>query len=53
MEILYVKAGDYYIPAISANAEPVEPLTKYGLMRKSFLKEYRPGIYSGMMLTHV
>ena len=50
MELLYVKAGDYYIPALSANSEPEEPLTKYGLMRKNFLKEHRRGIYSGMML---
>jgi hypothetical protein len=25
-------------------------LTKYGLMRKSFLKEHRRGVYSGMLL---
>ena len=50
MEILYVKAGDYYIPAVDANVELEETLTKWGLMRKSFLKEHRPGIYSGMML---
>lgn len=50
MEILYVKAGDYYIPAVDANVELEETLTKWGLMRKSFLKEHRSGIYSGMML---
>lgn len=50
MELEYVKCGDYYIPALSANEEPEEPLTKWGLMRRSFLKEHRPGIYSGMML---
>ena len=50
MELEYVKCGDYYIPALRANAEPEEPLTKCGLMRRSFLKEHRPGIYSGMML---
>ncbi len=25
-------------------------MTKWGLMRRDFLKDYRPGIYSGMML---
>ena len=50
MEFEYVKCGDYYIPALRANDEPEESLTKWGLMRRSFLKEHRPGIYSGMML---
>lgn len=50
MELEYVKCGDYYIPALRVNEEPEEPLTKWGLMRRSFLKKYRPGIYSGMML---
>lgn len=50
MELEYVKSGDYYIPALRANDEPEEPLTKCGLMRRDFLKEHRPGIYSGMML---
>lgn len=49
MELEYVKCGDYYIPAFRANEEPEEPLTKWGLMRRSFLKEHRRGIYSGMM----
>lgn len=50
MELEYIKTGDYYIPTLMANKEPEEPLTKYGLMRKTFLKEYRRGIYTGMML---
>ena len=28
-----------------------QPLTKYGRMRKKFLKEHRRGIYSGLLLT--
>lgn len=50
MELEYVRCGDYYIPALMVNEEPEEPLTKWGLMRRNFLKEHRPGIYSGMML---
>ncbi|MBQ2141102.1 MAG: TnpV protein, partial [Acidaminococcaceae bacterium] len=38
------------IPNLIANSEPEEPLTKYGLMRRNFLKEHRRGTYSGMML---
>lgn len=50
MELEYIKTGDYYIPTLMANKEPEEVLTKYGLMRKTFLKEHRRGIYTGMML---
>ena len=50
MELEYIKTGDYYIPTLMANKEPEEALTKYGLMRKTFLKEHRRGIYTGMML---
>ena len=50
MELEYIKTGDYYIPMLMANKEPEEALTKYGLMRKEFLKEHRRGIYTGMML---
>jgi hypothetical protein len=38
MELEYIKTGDYYIPTLMANKEPEEPLTKYGLMRRHFLK---------------
>ena len=50
MELEYIKSGDYFIPNLTANNEPNEPLTKYGLMRCNFLKEHRTGVYSGMML---
>lgn len=50
MNIEYEKCGDYLIPNLTANREPSEPLTKYGLLRRSYLKEHRRGIYSGMML---
>ena len=50
MELEYVKNGNYCIPALRANEEPDEPLTKWGLMRRNFLKEHRRGIYSGMMI---
>ncbi|WP_330392021.1 TnpV protein [Butyrivibrio fibrisolvens] len=45
-----MQSGDYLIPNLIANSEPEEPLTKYGLMRRNFLKEHRRGTYSGMML---
>lgn len=51
MEITYEKNGDYLIPNIIPNKEPAQPLTKYGLMRKEYLKNHRRGIYEGMCLS--
>jgi hypothetical protein len=51
MEITYRWEGDYLIPNIIADEEPEEELTKYGLMREKYLKEYHPGRYSGMLLS--
>ncbi len=50
MELTYEKNGDYLIPNLIPNSEPEEPLTKYGLMHRNYLKEHRRGIYSGMLL---
>ena len=50
MKLEYVKCGDYMIPNLKANEEPEEPLTKYGLIRRHYLKEHRSGIYAGLML---
>jgi len=50
MKLEYIECGDYMIPKLKANEEPVEPLTKYGLMRRKYLKEHRSGIYAGLML---
>ena len=47
MKLTYEKNGDYLIPNLTANKEPEQALTKYGLMRKNFLKEHRRGILSG------
>lgn len=51
MELTYEKCGDYLIPNLILDSEPEEPLTKYGLMRKNDLKEYRRGVYSGLLMS--
>ncbi|MBR0092924.1 MAG: TnpV protein [Lachnospiraceae bacterium] len=50
MELTYTRNGDYLIPNLTTSQEPEEMLTKYGLLRKCFLKEHRRGMYTGMML---
>ena len=51
MKLTYEKNGDYLIPNLIPNGEPEQALTKYGRMRRNFLKEHRRGIYQGMVLT--
>ena len=51
MELTYEKNGDYLIPNLMADEEPEGTLTKFGLMRRNFLKEHRKGIYQGLILT--
>ncbi len=51
MNITYEKCGDYLIPNLIPNSEPEGELRKFGLMRKSYLENYRRGIYSGLLLS--
>lgn len=51
MNITYEKCGDYLIPNLIPNSELEGELRKFGLMRKSYLKNHRRGIYSGLLLS--
>ena len=51
MNITYEKREDYLIPNLIPDPEPEGELRKFGLMRKSYLKNYRRGIYSGLLLS--
>lgn len=51
MEITYRQEGDYLIPNLEMPEEPEETLTKYGMLRRTFLKEHHSGIYSGELLS--
>ena len=50
MEITYSKCGDYLIPNLVLPEEEQQPIGKYGRMRKRYLKEHRPVLYSNMLL---
>lgn len=50
MNIIYSMEGNYLIPDIFANEEPEQALTKYGMLRESFLKNHYKGIYTGKLL---
>lgn len=49
MELTYTKHGDYYLPDLIAPESLA--VSKYGMMRRTFLREHRDGIYTGMLLT--
>lgn len=51
MNLTYEKCGDYLIPNLIPNPELEGELRKFGLMRRSFLENYRRGIYSGLLLS--
>ncbi len=51
MNITYEKCGDYLIPNLIPDPEPEGELRKFGLMRRSYLENYRRGIYSGLLLS--
>lgn len=49
-ELGYTLHGDYYLPDLVLNEE--EPTYgKYGMLRKQFLKDYRPARYQYLLLT--
>ena len=45
-QLTYIRNGDYLIPNIKLEPTPQIPLNKYGRMRRSFLKEQNPTLYS-------
>ena len=50
MDLTYTRNNDYLFPALYLEAEN-PPIGKYGLLRKSYLKEHKLGWYSSLLLT--
>ena len=50
MNLTYLRNGDYLFPDLRLEAEE-HPIGKYGLLRKSYLKEHKRGWYSSLLLT--
>ena len=51
MEISYFQCGDYLIPNLVLPEEEQQPIGKYGRMRKRYLKDHRPVLYSNLLLS--
>lgn len=52
MELTYRKVGDYYIPELNIANEKISKweLGKYGRTRLKFLREYKKGLYTSLMM---
>lgn len=50
-ELNYRANGDYLIPDLSLSETAETPLGKYGRMRKTYLREHRPVLFSNLLLS--
>lgn len=50
-ELTYTQAGDYLLPNLTLEHTGNKTLGKYGRMRRTFLKEHNPMLYSDLILT--
>ena len=50
MNLTYLRNGDYLFPNLLLEAEE-QPIGRYGLLRKRYLKEHKRGWYSSLLLT--
>lgn len=52
MELTYTLVGDYYLPDLALSDPPnALPIGRYGRMRRAFLREHRPILYSQLLLS--
>ena len=51
MNLTYERNGDYRIPNLIPSEQEGTLLTKYGVLRKNYLKNHRRGIYTGLLLS--
>ena len=50
MELTYTQQGDYLIPDLTLPEEEA-PIGKYGMLRKTYLKTHKTGMYASLMLS--
>ena len=50
MKLEYIKAGDYYIPALVIPEEK-RPIGKFGAIHRDYLKEHRSATYNSLVIS--
>ena len=48
--LTYTKVGDYFYPDLYLPETEDRPLGKYGMLRKTYLKQHRPMLYDRLLL---
>ena len=48
--LTYTQVGDFLIPNLALPEQPDRDLGKYGRMRRTYLKEHRPGLFNRLTL---
>ncbi|MCD7750482.1 MAG: TnpV protein [Lachnospiraceae bacterium] len=51
MELTYHRKGDYLFPNLTVTEEEPTVIGKYGMLRKTYLRENHPNWYQSMVLT--
>ena len=51
MELTYSKCGDYLIPDLALADTKEYHIGKYGRLRRAYLKEHRPILYTDLIIT--
>ena len=51
MELTYTQCGDYFIPDLVLSDKKEYHIGKYGRMRRAYLKEHRPILYTDLIVT--
>lgn len=51
MELTYTQCGDYFIPDLVLSDTKVYHIGKYGRLRRAYLKEHRPILYTDLIVT--
>ena len=49
-ELTYKRNGDYLLPDLGLTEAEQKPLGKYGIMRRQYLEQSRPGLYTRLIL---
>ena len=50
-ELIYRRNGDYLLPEMGLTEAETKPLGKYGMMRRLYLEQHRPGLYTRLLLS--
>ena len=49
--IHYTLHGDYFFPDLGLSESPRQAIGRYGRMRKAYLEEHHPGLYTRLILS--